>query len=367
MVMFTKIFVPLDGSALADRAVPYARTIARAVGAQLTLFYARPKLLMTGEQPFDVDAAAGKLRAEGMDVETAVFPLYHEPIGEVILETAREKGADLVVMSTHGRGGLGRWLYGSAADQVLRKAELPIVLVPAACERTWESDGSFRMLVPLDGSPLAEEVLKPARELAGAMRAEVVLLRVVERSQEMVRARAYAAINSGREVDRAREYLEGIASHFATVSKSVDTFTETGLPTPTIAKVARNENVDLVVMASHGYGGLARVVLGSVTTRVLQRAETPLLVVRPTPVRHSVPASPPLTAVPQEEEEPVGPPITITLSPREANMTRTALKMYLLSTDREEHLAAPLHALLNKLPESESAVPISAAERSVTN
>ena len=83
-------------------------------------------------------------------------------------------------MSTHGHGGLGRWLYGSVADEVLRRVPVPVLLVSAVCAQTWAQDQPLRVVAPLDGSDLAEEALGPARDLAATLGNELLLLGVVE-------------------------------------------------------------------------------------------------------------------------------------------------------------------------------------------
>ena len=82
-------------------------------------------------------------------------------------------------MSTHGRSGIGRWLYGSVADQILKEVHVPVVLVSTACYHRWEDDRPFRFLVPLDGSLRSETALGPARELAEAFRPELLLVRAI--------------------------------------------------------------------------------------------------------------------------------------------------------------------------------------------
>src|ERR1051326_3917222 len=93
-------------------------------------------------------------------VETTIP--WGEPTDE-ILEQVRSARADLVVMATHGRSGLGRWLYGSVADEVLRRASVPIFLVPPGSYEPWSADRAPRILVPLDGSQLSQAALGPAR------------------------------------------------------------------------------------------------------------------------------------------------------------------------------------------------------------
>jgi nucleotide-binding universal stress UspA family protein len=148
--VFRRILVPLDGSELAERALPYATDLARQLGATLTLLRVVNSLELTAAQSFSsylpaevydaafedarraareyLEVVASRLSAEGLQVDWVVRT--GDPAGEVI-EHGREGHADLVVMSTHGRSGLGRWVYGSVADRVLRGGTIPVLLVRA--------------------------------------------------------------------------------------------------------------------------------------------------------------------------------------------------------------------------------------------
>jgi nucleotide-binding universal stress UspA family protein len=203
------------------------------------------------------------------------------PAAPSILRAADEERTDVIVMSTHGRGGLGRWLYGSVADEVLRHAAVPIVLISATCERAWSVEGPFRLLVPLDGSPLAEAALGPAGEVADALGAELVLLRVVEPADGFAAlGTTYLPAKSQGVLDEAQRYLDDISTSPSMAGRTTTRLVVAGDPAAKIAAVARDEKVDLIMMSTHGFGGLTRLTMGSVATSVLQRADTPMLLVR---------------------------------------------------------------------------------------
>lgn len=359
--MIKTILVPLDGSPLAERALPYATALARAAKARLVPMHARSELVIADEPPYDVVAVAEKLRAAGIEAKPAIYPLYHEPIGPAIVSTARERQADLIVMSTQGRSGLGRWFYGSVADQVLRQAEVPVMLVPAACEQAWPTDRAFRVLVPLDGSPFAEEALGPAGELAEALGAEVLLVRTVETPlpYSPVVGVPYRGMDPEGDLARAREYLESVADKLRAHAKAVDVYAAAGPASTTIGKVAREERVDLVVMATHGYGGLSRFVLGSVATSVLRRSDVPLLLVRPVAVQQAAAetaaAAGPAQPTPLPPVESSGEPVTLTLSPSELDLIVQGLSELSYAPGRDWHLAGPARQLLTKLEQAEFA------------
>jgi nucleotide-binding universal stress UspA family protein len=243
-----------------------------------------------------------ELQGLGLDVRLRVA---YGTAADAILRAADEEQADLIVMATHGRGELGRWLHGSVADAVLRHTIRPIVLISAACERTWSKESRFRLLVPLDGSAVAESALDVAGQLADALGAEVILLRVVEPADGFAAlATSYLPARSQAVLDEARTYLGGITTRPDMAELSVSTRVEAGDPATRIAAVARDEDVSLIVMATHGSGGLVRLTMGSVATATLQQSSVPLLVVR---------SAAPRRAAGQQSSEPSSSPHTVTV------------------------------------------------------
>ena len=353
--MVTTMLVPLDGSDLAEQAVPYATRLAKAADARVILAHARNPLIMTDAPAYELGAVAERARADGVAAETCILDVYRDEVAEVILEAAREQRADLILMSTHGRGGLGRWLYGSVADRVLRSAEMPVLLVPAACRRAWAEDRPLRILVPLDGSPLAEEALDRSAELAETLGAELFLLQVVQIPSYAMYGEAYVyqPFNEEAELANARDYLERVAERLRGDGRTVKTRAILGAPAFDVAKAARDEGVDLIAMATHGYGGLARLVMGSVATGTLQRADVPILLSRPAAVAQSVeeatPAAEPEAATPPTTPTVAGPTIDMTLAPAELELLERGLADLLYSSPQDRELAAPARELLAKL------------------
>jgi nucleotide-binding universal stress UspA family protein len=297
--MFRTIVVPLDRSDLAKRALPYATVLARAGGGRLVLMHATAapaapmeragEGAMIDTSPSEyLDEIAATLR--GLPVETALVPGH---AGEAILRALHERGADTIAMTTHGHSGLGRWLYGSVADHVLRHAQVPVLLIPATCEYAWTDvppdappDVARRILVPLDGSEFGEAVLPAACELATLLNAEIDLLRAVEvpTYSGMPYAESLPSSPDILELEEAeaRSYLETVAVRLRPEVRSVTTRVEVGWPGTRILEVARERHSCAIAMATHGRSGLARVVLGSVATLTLQQSPAPLLLVRPT-------------------------------------------------------------------------------------
>jgi nucleotide-binding universal stress UspA family protein len=299
--MLRTILVPQDGSVLAEQAIPYAVRLARSTGATIVLVRATAASPLPGADAgvteraaiaraeAELGAIADRLRDDGLTVNTHVF---YDAADTAILTAARQEDADLIVMSTHGRSGLNRWVYGSVADAVMRAAPVPVLLVPATCTTTWAAERPLRLLVPLDGSAIAEAALGPVGELATALGAELLLTQVVELPVPMLTDGAVYIPDwdPEEELVSARQYLEDTAAGPRATGCTVRTeaiagpLSVVGQAARVIADTAAQEDVDVIAMATHGRGGLARLVMGSVATGVLQRASVPLLLVRPAAV-----------------------------------------------------------------------------------
>jgi nucleotide-binding universal stress UspA family protein len=275
------LLVPLDGSPLAERALPYATALARLPDTRLVLLTTVYSAGKEQPSPPDLEAVAQPIRASGVTVEPWVYSVDYPDPAAAICAGAAERQADLIVMSTHGRSGLGRWLYGSVADAVLRRTALPVVLVSAVCDRTWPTDRPLRILVPLDGSPRAEAALGPATLLAEQLRATLTVLQVVHGFSRTPDAYVEEYRNE------VRQYLATVSERTPQVTSAVDLYGGNEPTARTIADFADVQEIDLIAMATHGRGGLARQVLGSTATELLHRARVPLLLVRATDLRPS--------------------------------------------------------------------------------
>lgn len=368
--MLKTLLVPLDGSALAERAVPFAARLSRETGARLVLVRAAPEaglwLLeladlaeqeaappqLTERERAEAELAevAGRLQAEGLQVETRVI---EDDAVHAIQQVAGEIAADLIVMSTHGRSGLGRWIYGSVADRIMRRAEVPVLLVPAGSEGRWEAGQPCRVLVALDGSDLAREALGPASELARALSAELLLVRVVA-PPSYVYPSAYPYLDQQlqAELAEAERYLEGVATELRAQGLAVARCVAVGSPASTIVGVAREQRADLIAMATHSRGGLARLVMGSVATGTVQRAEVPVLLVRPGAARRAARPSPAAAAEPAAA---AGGMVSLSLTEAELDLLERGLRELIANPEREARLAKSAWELLKRLRQREQA------------
>jgi len=358
--MSKTILLPLDGSALADRARPYAVALARRTGGRIVLMEAVALKTLPHEPTTNADMKVmdkadkfltdveADLIAQGINAQH--HELFEEP-AEAILDAAVRYSVDLVVMATHGRSGIGRMLYGSVADQVLREAEVPVLLVPAHINHAWPSDQPLNILVPLDGSPLAEEALASALLLSEAFPAKIHLLRVVEPPAYPLYGDGYAYIPYDEEADlsEARRYIEDRAATLRGRGLDVSATVLVGTAGRTIEAYARDETVDVIAMATHGLSGVGRLVLGSVATDVLRRGIAPVLLVRPANVPN------PLAEV--------APPAFVEESPIDAGIDATAERVRTLEVQAEDlHLIVRGLRALGHQPGTEYAE-VAAAQR----
>lgn len=288
---YDSILVPTDGSDYAARATEHALSLASRFDAEVHALAA-----------IDLGSAAGPFDAGGIDEEFAdqltqrarenlehVENKWAQPDrfhgevrkgtpSEVILEYVREEDVDMIAMGTHGRQGLRRFVLGSVSEHVLRKSPVPVLATRMA-------DDPPRLpyreiLVPTDGSEYADRALEHALAIATVCDARIHTLNVVEES--LVTATPGGGLPS--------EYLDRLeSSGEEAMNEIVERAREAGLETETamrqavpgdgIADYAVENDVDLVVMGTHGRTGLERVVLGSTTERVIRRDEFPVLAV----------------------------------------------------------------------------------------
>ncbi len=199
-----------------------------------------------------------------------------------IVDTAAAEGVDLIVMTTHGYSGFTRWMLGSITERVLRGAPCPALVVREAIPLC-------KALISLDGSALAEEALAPGLALAHILGCQVTLLRA-DSGQELsaVEQGMLQMAGAGSCQDlvdqgeaRLYHYLECLARKHRTPDLTIETAVIQAKPAEAILSYAEAEGIDLIIMASHGRGGVRRWVYGSVTEKVLRQANRAMLIVRP--------------------------------------------------------------------------------------
>jgi nucleotide-binding universal stress UspA family protein len=293
--MYHGILVPLDGSPFGEHALPIALSIARRTGAQLHLAHVHtpPALeidgtmdasLRAGEQAY-LQGLVQRLQIGWPGPITSV--LLDGPVAAVLHDHALATRTDLIVMTTHGRGALSRFWLGSVADKLVHQALMPVLLVrPQEQAPDLTQEPRFRhILVPLDGSALAEHILPGALALGRLMQAEYTVLQAVEPMYATYGAELHAAGLSDQMLKQlqtnAQDYLDRIAASLRAEDVRVRTAVVVDAPVGAILDYATAHAVDLIALATNGRGGVARWLVGGVADKVVRGASVPVLLHRP--------------------------------------------------------------------------------------
>lgn len=341
--MFRKGLVPLDGTDMAEGILPYVGQLARGLGMPLVLISvidpesvetperlripvestalgrirvsgygaATPsetnietsRATVAGVHPHEVggtyvsqiferveedvkkhlEKKADELRATGLTVESKVV---FGAAAEQIVKAAEDEDADFIAMSTHGRGAIGRGVLGSVTDKVAHIAHVPVLAItPEKAEQYWQATEPLsKIMVPLDGSLLAETALSYAENLAVAMNLGIVLVRVLKIGG------AYTGYADGytyfqypdldnKIEEEAIEYLRSTA--FRLLARGLDAEWKVlrGSPSASIVELARETPQDLIVITTHGRSGVTRWFLGSVAEGLVRSSGDPVLII----------------------------------------------------------------------------------------
>jgi nucleotide-binding universal stress UspA family protein len=290
------ILVPLDGSELAESAIPYASALAEALRTHL--------VLLTVWEGTETELAAA-LPSVSIEIEQSAqsyYTTYLDGIrqrfgradqtrtivrpgdaGEEILKAIDETHARLVVVATHGRSGIGRWMYGSTAGRVIKHSPVPVLAVgPHTLQRSTQQVALKHIAVTLDGSAVSEQAIPVASVVGAALGAKVSLLRGVNWAVQ-----SYPYSLPDAYIPQIDEELEkGAKAYLRTQEEAlkgkfeVDAFVLRGAIADGILDFVEKHDIDLVVMTTHARTGLLRSALGSTADRVIQ-GKAPVLLVPP--------------------------------------------------------------------------------------
>ena len=313
--MYSRILVPLDGSELAAQVLPYVKALGKSYQSPITLMRVYdPVPPELGDELHGVylDQIATSLRnnAESylqqiattlkeLDLPISVVGREGDPAVCIISEA--EKTPDtLIAMATHGRSGITQWLLGSVTDRVLHATNCPLLMVRAKPQDEFNKenlDGAVTLktiIVPLDGSQLAERILPHAAYLAKGLDLPVTLLRVTNPVDQYLSMTGFPMMEGigGVDVslaeemvregdDEAKRYLQGITGELRRlgVEKTKEIVIQ-GRADSAVVDLASSTPDSLVAMTTRGRSGVGRWVLGSVTDRVVRHSGDPVLVVR---------------------------------------------------------------------------------------
>ena len=298
--MYRNVMVPVDGSPFSREAVVQGLRIASQSGAALHLVRVSvaPAVLATPEAlAFEASAMGEVHSAElselyGIAAEcrahagiTVSASVERGPVVDALIGYARRHRIDLIVMRSHARSGIARVWFGSIADGLIRESGIPVLVVRAPSVGTALAAGFHfkRILVPLDGSALAEQAIAPAFALASIDGASVALLRIVTAWKQREPGQLESAVGpaSAQAVSEAQRYLESIvptAIGGANVSRRVVIASDVA---QTIRDIAELEESDLVALATRGHGGIKRAASGSVSDQVMRESAVSTLVIHP--------------------------------------------------------------------------------------
>jgi nucleotide-binding universal stress UspA family protein len=322
--MFDRILVPLDGSEVAEGILPFVTAIAKGTEATVTLLavidttsmevararaeaqssMAPGSLFVTSTRPQPIvdtyrtqseEAAeeeaktalrviAKRLADQGVEARVEASS---GPVAEEILRVAKKGRCDLIAMSTHGRGAIARAILGSVTDKVIHSSNVPtLTITPERAETYWDDDVVLsKILVPLDGSGLAETALPYVEDLARSLSLEVILARVVKLVGLSTPHSDPSIIGTGDlelEIEReAADYLEEVASRLEANGLDASYKLLRGATAKAITQLAQDTPQDIIALTTHGRSGLTRWVLGSVAEALVRASGDPVLVIPP--------------------------------------------------------------------------------------
>lgn len=302
--MFHKIVVPVDGSPFGELALPKALGIACRSDGEVRIVSVITPLSSSFGSEEDRMLEEDRLKASRVQAQEYMEDLQkrvilsgcdapiscHVEDGSVVeaLDAhVREAQADLLVMTTHGWGPLRRAWLGSVADGLIRRTPCPILAIrPSEGEKPRLEKDRFRhILITLDGSHESLDILPEARKMARVFDSQITLFRVIPPHFPL--SSPYTShtthVFQGLEAEKlaARESLGAEATVLRQDGFSVEVATRTGAhPADGILEYARAHGVDLIAMATHGRGGVSRLVLGSVADKVLRSGSVPVLLQR---------------------------------------------------------------------------------------
>jgi nucleotide-binding universal stress UspA family protein len=316
--MYQNILLPTDGTDNAQQGVTFGLALAKAIGAQVTALVVTEPMVAYPVHPELVDALASivdeinaaaaaaatrrlqaiRQKATALGIQCDELNLFGRLPAEEILEAAKDRGCDLIVMASHGRRGVARMLLGSQAFEVVTRANVPVLIVRVDDDRREAEPGGqqkpnaitvpSRVLIATDGSELADKGMEQGLELAARIGARVtfVVASGIASGLNLPNIPAVRLLSNIHDVARptgeAAEALLGRCSAIA-LSKNVAAETvhaRNRVASDAILDVADERRCDLIVMASHGHRGIQRLMLGSEAYNVVGRSKVPVLVVR---------------------------------------------------------------------------------------
>ena len=298
--MFSRILIPLDGSKTAEKVLPYARRLATVAHVVVDLLGVVELTDIAGdigsnEAPYAEALIREAVRNSTDYLENLAKTFRKGRVGyrveqgrpeDIIIAAAAADTGTLIAMATHGRSGVSRWLLGSVTEKVLRGTVNPLLVVRAPRDAKTDGEAALTsVIVPLDGSDIAEAVLSRVADLAKALELHVVLVRVYALPLATYGEDDYYVPDYIELKDQFKDEAEGYLNSTASFLRAqgvahVSTVVVEGSAADAIISLARKTPDNLVAMSPYGRSGLQRWVLGSVTEKVVRHCEDPVLIGR---------------------------------------------------------------------------------------
>jgi nucleotide-binding universal stress UspA family protein len=306
--MFKRILVPLDGSPLAEKSLPYAEDIAVHLGSEIILVNIASPL-----ERMDKPDYQGYISRTAAEIEQRIKKSAHLPTGEIvkvvstvintdgimihpaehIISYADKNNVSLIIMATHGRTGIGRWALGSTASKVVSAGNCPVLLVRAG--GNIPQIHLSKILVPLDGSPAGEAALPYIEALAKKFNSTVSLLGVVETLYNVMPSAMqmnyyggaglvkvpYTAEEMKPFVENTEKYLKAVQAKLQAAGIKAEYTTDVGSPGDTIIEAEKSTGATIVAMSARGHSASSLFDYGHVADKVLHGGSLPLLLIKP--------------------------------------------------------------------------------------
>jgi nucleotide-binding universal stress UspA family protein len=283
--MYERILVPLDGSELAEQAIPYVEWLARKFNSEFIVI----TVCLAGD-PLEralreyIERIVKKIQSLRMKAQS-VF-IEGEPAASII-DFAGKNDISLIAISTHGRTGVSQWLLGSIANKVVQRSHIPVFLVRSSQPAKTPADKELRkILLTLDGSQFSEAIIPYIEKLAKVMHSEVVLLSVIEPAKlpqlaAYIDREKYEKDFMAKLKRESKRYLGKKKTALASKGIKVNSVLLEGKPAETILQYAEDKSVNLIALTTHGFSGVTKWAYGSVASRIIEASSRPTLLVRP--------------------------------------------------------------------------------------
>jgi len=275
---------------MAERAIPYAKTIAKSKGSEIILFTVSIASVEQLDRPMKayLELNAKGLQSQGIKASTAIA---YGNVADEIVGFADKNNINLIIISTHGYSGIKRWVLGSVARNVLYGTGVQVLLIKSKAPKVSHVELK-KLLLPLDGSPFAEAPIPFIKELTKGTNTEIVLTTVCE--PPLVPSYGDRPINPAWKKHRdalwtemqkqASEYLEKLKARLEKQGIKIKSQVipgDLGRVAESIMQAAQKEKVDLIAMTTHGRSGVSRWVYGGVANRIVEQSAQPVLLIRP--------------------------------------------------------------------------------------